>query len=57
MYLLRGFADHKRTPISLLVSTGIGWFLCFSPIIFSPLDIFIAQEPPEAESTLEEKVQ
>ena len=47
VYLVSGFADHKRTPISLLVTTVIGWFLCFSPIIATPLDMFLAQGQDE----------
>ena len=37
--LINKYADKARTPLLVLILTGIGWFLGFSIIIFIPLDI------------------
>lgn len=38
-FLLRVFVSFKRTPWYALVSTWLGWLLCFSIVFMVPLDI------------------
>ena len=44
LYLLRGYADRKRTSIFIRVLTFVGWFLSFSLVVFLPLDIYMAKK-------------
>jgi hypothetical protein len=39
--LIHKYADRQRTPIVVLLLTGLGWFLGFSMIIFIPLDVLL----------------
>lgn len=36
MYLVRFYADPKRTPLYVKILTMIGWFLGFAVILFLP---------------------
>lgn len=39
--LIHKYADKQRTPIVVLLLTGLGWFLGFSMIVFIPLDVLL----------------
>ena len=38
--LLYRYKDEK-TPLYVLVLTGVGWFFAFSVILFIPIDVFL----------------
>ena len=39
-FLIREYADLKRTNMFSLAITALSWFLAFSMIFFIPLDIY-----------------
>mmetsp|Transcript_29840 Transcript_29840/g.40335 ORF Transcript_29840/g.40335 Transcript_29840/m.40335 type:complete len:175 (-) Transcript_29840:645-1169(-) len=51
MVLLYRYKDEK-TPLYVLVMTGVGWFLAFSVILFIPIDVFMTTTEGEASQGL-----
>ena len=50
LYLLRGYADKKRTSLCIKMLTVLGWFLSFSLVVFIPVDIFMSNNMKQINS-------
>ena len=50
LYLLRGYADKKRTSLCIKMLTLIMWFLSFSLVVFVPVDVFMSNNMKQFQS-------
>ena len=44
IYMVRGYADPKQTPLIVYIIVIGGWFISFSVLVFIPLDIYLTEK-------------